>query len=450
MWDHSRVSELTVLLLSRGAATIAGLLLVIATTVSLMRTVVIPRALRSVISDTVARVVSGTAIGLSRLQRDYRRRDSVLAWVGPTTIIMQLLTWLFMYLIAYGLMIYGLSGQALGESIRQAGSSLFTLGFAAVNTGDQTLIDFVAAATGPIVIAMLIGFLPTIYSEYLDREVDVSMLSGQAGEPAWGPELLARYAMASDVDGLTDFFHQWARWAARLRLTHVTYPVLVWVRSARHSRHYLISLLAVMDAAALKVALNGSLTKRGAFSVLLNGGQAFDILYVFLFQKRGWRSRVPFVGQFFASSADVRAMVGTMPTAKQHLAAIEFAADVDAARGLNRNAVTALTAGEEHPLRVTRAEFDVAVDLLKRSGFPIDRDLDEAWVLFRAARSRYEFAAYEIFYRLDTPPAPWSGGRRVPTPVMWPTLAIDILPKAIDPSATSGDDDAPRQEEAPA
>ena len=54
MWDHSRVSELTVLLLSRGAATIAGLLLVIATTVSLMRTVVIPRALRSVISDTVA------------------------------------------------------------------------------------------------------------------------------------------------------------------------------------------------------------------------------------------------------------------------------------------------------------------------------------------------------------------------------------------------------------
>ena len=127
MWDHSRVSELTVLLLSRGAASIAGLVLVVMTTVSLMRTVVIPRALRSMISDTVARLVIGTAIGLSRLQRDYRRRDSVLAWVGPTTIIMQLLTWLFLYLIAYGLLIYGLSGEQLGDAVRQAGSPAWPL-----------------------------------------------------------------------------------------------------------------------------------------------------------------------------------------------------------------------------------------------------------------------------------------------------------------------------------
>ena len=84
--------------------------------------------------------------------------------------------------------------------MRQAGSSLFTLGFASVNTEDQTIIDFMAAATGPIVIAMLIGFLPTIYSAYLEREVDVTMLSAMGGEPAWGPEFLSRMAMGDTLD----------------------------------------------------------------------------------------------------------------------------------------------------------------------------------------------------------------------------------------------------------
>ena len=69
MWDHSRVSQLMTDILSRSAATLAGFLLVVATSISLMRTVVIPRALRSTISDLVSKGVVGTALGLSRLRR---------------------------------------------------------------------------------------------------------------------------------------------------------------------------------------------------------------------------------------------------------------------------------------------------------------------------------------------------------------------------------------------
>ena len=61
------MSQLAADVLSRGAASIVGLFLLVATTVSLMRTVVIPRSLRSVISDTVARIVNVTASGLARL-----------------------------------------------------------------------------------------------------------------------------------------------------------------------------------------------------------------------------------------------------------------------------------------------------------------------------------------------------------------------------------------------
>jgi hypothetical protein len=429
MWEHLRVSQLMADILSRGAASLAGLFLLGATTLSLMRTVVIPRALRSIISDAVAKVVVGVATGISRLRRSYPKRDGTLAWTGPTIIIAQLVTWLLMYLLAYGLLIYGASGSDFGESLRQAGSSLFTLGFASVNTEDQTIIDFMAAATGPIVIALLIGFLPTIYSTYLEREVDITMLSATGGEPAWGPELLSRMAMGGTITELPQMFMEWAKWATRLRLTHVTYPVLVYVRSARAMRHYVVALLAVMDAAALKLALTTKLPRKEAFTLLLEGGQTFEVLYVFLFMKRTWATRMPFSGQFTGQSSRARLVTKQLPGWNDRMIAVHVASDMDAVQSLDGDAVRALQRGEQQPLTITRADFDHAVDVMVRSGFPIDRDLDEAWDLFRAARGRYEFAALEICRRLDATPAPWSGTRSIPTPTVWPTLACEVLPR---------------------
>jgi hypothetical protein len=428
VWEHLRVSQLMADILSRGAASLAGLLLLIATTLSLMRTVVIPRALRSIISDAVSAVVVGIGVGVSRVRRSYPKRDAALAWTGPTIIIAQLLTWLLMYLVAYGLLIYGASGEDFGESVRQAGSSLFTLGFASVNTENQTIIDFMAAATGPIVIALLIGFLPTIYSSYLDREVDITMLSATGGEPAWGPELLSRMAIGGTLESLPMIYMEWAKWATRLRLTHVTYPVLVYVRSARAMRHYAVALLAVMDAAALKLALNTSMPRKEAFALLLEGGQTFEVLYVFLFQKRRWSNRLPFSGRFTGRSSRTDLVTSRLPDWNDQTLAVHLAAGMDVVQSLDGDAVRALEQGEQQPLTITRADFDHAVEVLQRSGFPIERDLDEAWDLFRLARGRYEFAALQICMRLDATPAPWSGERRVPTATIWPTLACDVLP----------------------
>ena len=414
--------------LSRSAASLFGLFLLVANTISLLRTVVIPRSLRSVISDTVARAVNGTANGIAHLRKEYRARDAVLAWAGPTTILMQLITWLVLYLVAYGLLLYGIGGQDLGDSLRQSGSSLFTLGFAAVNAENQTVIDFFAAATGPIVIALMIGFLPTIYSAYLEREVDVTALSVTAGEPAWGAELLSRYTLTDNLAGISDEFLNWGAVASRLRMTHLTYPVLIRVRSAQAMRHYAVALLAVMDAAALQVSLNHALRTTGAYRLLVQGGQTFEVLYVIVSQHRSWRPRIGFHGAFDATRPSVESSGTDLPGWTQKMIAVQLATDRDAMTGLDAAAVQALSRGEHQALTITRSDFDRAVDVLQRSGFPIDRDLDLAWGQFQAARSRYEFAAHELCRILDATPAPWSGDRRVPTPTVWPTLAVDLLP----------------------
>ncbi len=422
------MSQLLADVLSRSSATIAGIFLLVATTLSLMRTVVVPRALRSTISDAVSIIVVGVAGLLARIRRSFRWRDSILAWVGPTILLCQLLTWLLLYLIAYGLLIYGVGGhESLGDSIRQSGSSLLTLGFAAVNTDDQTIIDFLAAATGPIVVALMIGFLPTIYSTYLEREIEVSALTTAGGEPTWGPELLSRFAIGDGLDLMPAEFATWAAWATRLRLTHHTFPVLVWVRSVRARRHYAVTLLALMDAAALRLALQTKPPHREAFALLIEGGHAMQILYEVLFSRRSWAQRFGFAGTFDGESERMSQQIRNLPPWNRRLLAIQVASDIDTVRGLNADAIHAMARGVEAPLQITRAEFDQAVEMLSQSGFPIDRDLDDAWTQFATARARYEFVAYEVCRRLDAVPAPWSGPRRVPTPTMWPTSALEVL-----------------------
>ena len=431
MLDDLRVPTLIADFLSRGAATVAGLILFVVTTISLMRTIIVPRSLRSVIADGVTKAVTSLGWGLARLRRQYVKRDAIMAWAGPSVILLQLITWLLLYIASYGLILYGIGGQDMGDSFRQAGSSLLTLGFADVNTGDQTVIDFIAAATGPIVIALMIGFLPTIYGSYLNRETAVTDLSVATGAPAWGPEMVSRHALAGDIDGLGTSFRTWADLAARMRMSHAMYPVLIWVRSSRPFLHYLVSLLAILDAAALHVSLTKTLDRRAAFQLLMQGGQTFEVLYAVAAHRRSLRSRLPFIGRFQPTPDEQQQVERRLPGWNRKIIAVELASDQDVLHGLGADAVEALSLRERGGISLPRKDFDEAVELLRASGFPIERDLDEAWDQFTAARSRYEYAAYALCELVDATPAPWSGPRRVPTATVWPTRALDKLPAAL-------------------
>lgn len=431
MWDDRAVSDLVAELASRGVATVAGIVMLIATVRSLMRTVVVPRALGSMISDAVSRGVIGLTSAIARLRRSYVKRDAVLAWAGPTILIAQLITWLLMFLLAYGLLLYGLGGGTFGESLRESGSSLFTLGFADIDTTDQTAIDFMAAATGPIVIALMIGFLPTIYATYIDRESAVTALSVAAGEPAWGPEMLSRHVLADTLDSANDEFLKWRDLAAALRMSHTTYPVLIWVRSSRPYRHYVVSLLACLDAASLMVSLSTKIDHRPAYQLLIQGGQSMEVLFTLLSRRHHIR-RLPLVGRIISSTSTPAPPEERLPGWNRKIIAVELASDKDVLRGLDSRKRRELDERGRGSITLTRAEFDEAVDLLKKSGFPIDRDLDEAWTQFTAARSRYEYAAYAICEILQAPPAPWSGQRTFTAPTVWPHRALDQLPEAVE------------------
>ncbi|TXH45300.1 MAG: hypothetical protein E6Q90_01180 [Actinobacteria bacterium] len=359
-----------------------GLFLLISTANSVIRTLVVPRVMSSTISNMVAVGTLGTVGFIARRMKSYRGRDRVQAWGGPLTILGLLIVWLGLFWLSYALMMQTLSGMSMATAFRESGSSLFTLGYATNERAQLIALDFFAAATGPITIGLMIGYLPTLYGSFSRREVEVTQLGWQAGEPNWGPELLARQATLGTLDELPDLWRAWTSWAADVSESHTTYSVLVAVRSTRSKRNWGLALLAVMDAAALQLSLMPQLPQARARMLLREGVQCLRALELI-------------VGARTIAWTDDSQREGSHT---------------------------------EREVTLPRAEFDRGVARVRASGAPISVPEDEAWEVFRLWRARYEDWAYELLLRIDAVPAWWSGRRRPdtapePTPELGPIVA---------------------------
>jgi hypothetical protein len=344
---------------SRTLAAVLGGIVVLGVWSSVVRTLVVPRGLRSKLVALVQKGTLGAFDLLARPFRAFETRDTILAWAAPLSILFSLAVWLLGFLLGYALLIYGVSSLPAGAALREAGSSLFTLGFASGDRTQLTLIDLLAAATGPIVIGLLVGYLPTLYAAYSRRETDVTMLEARAGEPNWGPEILARHASVESLDNLEPFFQNWERWAADISESHTNYPVLIHVRSARPSRNWLVGMVSVMDAAAMQLALAPQMRQSPARMALRMG---------------------------FVCLRDLAGVEG-----------IAFDPDPD----------------PDGEITLTYDEFLLAVERLEEAGFPIQRPPAEAWPHFCGWRINYESIAYQLADDIDAVPALWTGPRRV-------------------------------------
>ncbi|MGA8328461.1 MAG: hypothetical protein WB777_04140, partial [Mycobacterium sp.] len=229
------------------------------TLVSVAGTLVVPRAVNSHLSEAVDWCLDGAFSIATMRVRSYERRDRILAWQSPMSLLVRLAVWLGLIIVGFALLLLPSLNGSPGRALAEAGSSVFTLGYAAPADTGSTTLEYLAALTGLVVIGLQVGYLPTLYAAFNKRETDVTLLASRAGLPAWGPEILARGRwgiqdgnMAVVLEGL---FSSWERWAAEVAESHGTYPSLVRFRSPRPLSHWLTSLIAVMDAAALHLAL---------------------------------------------------------------------------------------------------------------------------------------------------------------------------------------------------
>ncbi|HKC28743.1 MAG TPA: hypothetical protein VKB75_12095 [Jatrophihabitans sp.] len=344
-----------------------GLAIIAATLFSVVGTLVVPRGVTSHISRACDRLVDFTFRMATRPVRHYEVRDRVLAWQAPITLLVRLAVWLGLLAVGFGLLLLPTVNGVMTRAFSDAGSSMFTLGYAAPTGGGGTVVEYVAAFTGLVVVGLQVGYLPTIYAAFNRRETEVTLLISRAGVPAWGPEILARTRWGIyDADSravLNELFTTWERWAAEVAESHTTYLTLTRLRSPRPMSHWLTSLIAVMDAAALHLSLAPSREPKLAARLCLRMG-------------------------FVALEQLARAM---------------------------RLPISGGEPNPDAPISVSLEEFVAATAMLRELGYPVEVSDDVAWPNFRGWRANYDTPALLLARQLDAPPALWTGSRRWPS-----------------------------------
>ena len=359
-------------LAGRWVAAGVGAALVLTAWASIVGTLIVPRPVSSWLTRWVDRSVNWVFRLVTGDIADHRRRDQVLASQAPATLLAQLIAWLAISFLGYMLLMWPFEPRGLASAFTVAGSAMFTLGFAVPPGAVPAAIVFTAAATGLIIVALQIAYLPVLYAAFNRRETEVALLNARAGVPSWGPELLARthYALGSGVSAigtLPELYAQWERWAADVAESHTTYLPLVRFRSPRPLSSWVTALLAVLDSAAL---------------ILTLAPDAAPVVPARLCLRSG----------FLCFRQIARAM------------------GIDVPDEPDPNGQIALS----------YQDFLDAVNRMREVNFPIQRKPDEAWPEFVGWRLNYEQAAYAVAFAVDAVPALWSGPRRRDAPPIPP------------------------------
>ena len=351
-------------------------------------TILVLNAAGVIVVLIVPRTVSGPAriplktvrwafSAVSSLFRNYTAKDRILALSEPVAMMVLLASWLAITVFGFTLVDWGLGTSPLDQAFTQSGSSVFTLGFVQGHGAGSRAVDFIAAASGLVLVTLQIAYLPTLYSAYNRRETMVTLLESRAGAPAWGPELLIRHQLVGLIDNLPSLFAEWERWAADVAESHCSYPSVLYLRSPRSQNSWIVSLIAVMDAAAITLAIDPEGAPVEARLVLRMG---FTCL-----QDLAQITRIPY--------------------------------DADPS--------------PDDDIALPEAEFTSACARLAEIGYPASRSVEEAWPHFRGWRVNYETIAYALASKVNAPPARWTGPRRMfPAESLEPSRPVDRTPTA--------------------
>jgi Ion channel len=143
-----------------------------------------------------------------------------------------------------------------GTVLYLSGETFFTLGYGDVvpMVGPARALAVLEAGMGFAFLGVVIGYLPTIYSSFSRREIEISLLDARAGSPPTAAELLARFGNCPEQTVLDRIFRDWEHWAAEVLESHLSYPVLSFFRSQHNNQSWLGALTTILDASALVIA----------------------------------------------------------------------------------------------------------------------------------------------------------------------------------------------------
>jgi hypothetical protein len=334
-----------------------GLAVVVAVLGSAIRTVILPRGGSSRLGRFVFINLRLLMKPVIRRSTVYERRDRVLSVLAPVGLLALLTSWLVLVFAGFAAMDWGLGVYPIRHAFTLAGSSMFTLGFSTPPDLPTTALAFADAGVGLLLLALLITFLPLIYTAYQERERTVTRNEVRAGRPPTGWNLLIRLHRLERLDFRTEIWAEWEQWFVAVEQTHTMFPSLTFFRSPQPDQSWVTAAGAVLDGSALSAScldlprdLEAELTIRAGYLCLHRIATLF---------------RLPHPSDPLSTD----------------------------------------------PIAVSRQEFDEVFDQMAEAGVPLKADRDQCWRDFAGWRVNYDTVLIRLATLTEAPIAPWSSDR---------------------------------------
>ncbi len=335
-----------------------GLFIVLATLSSAIRTFVVPRGIYAPLTRFVF-YCTGLIFKVRVRKKDYEARDRIMAFYAPVTLVLMPIVMLLLIHIGFMLLFWAVEPRPIYELFEISGSSLLTLGSEEMETTASKVLEFSEATIGLILIALLIAYLPTMYSAFSERETAVSIWDARAGTPPTIVTMVSRAYRAGELANLRDEWISWEMWFAQLEERQTSLAPLAFFRSPVPNRHWVIAAGNVLDCAAFILT---------AVDVPYESKAAFCIRSGFLALRQ--------IATFFQIEHDLNPQKGD-------------------------------------PISISRYEFEDVYDELAAQGIPLNPDRDSAWEEFRGWRVNYDTVLLQLAALTMAPYAPWISDRSV-------------------------------------
>ena len=322
-----------------------GLSIVAAALTSAIRTFVLPRAASDWVSGLVFKFIRKLFTLRLKKTNDYAEIDRVWALYAPVSLMLLVPMWMSLVTIGYTFIFWAAGTKNWLDAFTLAGSSLLTLGFAKGAGLFNTILSFSAATIGLVLAALLISYLPTMYSAFSRREMVVNQLAVRANTPPSPVEMLLRFHRLERLGLMGGYWVEWEDWFVELEESHTSLSALVFYRSTLSGNSWVNAAGTMMDAAALRLSLldipgdkEGQLLPSGV-RIPVDANAAIMLRAGFVALRR--------IADFFR---------------------IDYNPDPHF---------------PQDPISITRVQFKQAAELFAKQGIPIKDDLEQAWLEFR-------------------------------------------------------------------
>jgi hypothetical protein len=235
-----------------------------------------------------------------------KTREQLYSMYGPMALLVLFAVWAMLLVGAYGLIYFGMhtpfvdpmhpvtAFARLRSCLYVSGTTIFTLGLGDVVPASHAarLVLVLEAGTGLGFVALVIGYVPVLYTAFSNREVPVALLDARAGSPPTAGELLLRHSFRGGNEALTALLAEWERWCAEMLETHISYPILCYYRSQHDNQSWLAALTTVLDTCALLITtVDGPSTRQAQLTFAIGRHTLVDLGHVFRQEKNEARLR---------------------------------------------------------------------------------------------------------------------------------------------------------------